>query len=346
MKVEDIKKICVLGCGNMGSQIALNAAIHGFKVRNMDVKEEMVARAAAFTEQYLPGRVQKGRLTQEQAEAAAANISYSTDMEEAARDADFVIEAVLEKLDLKREVFRDLDRICPPHAVLATNSSFIVSSRIADVTGRPEKVCNMHFFNPALVMELVEVVQGPHTSDETARLTMDLARKMGKTPVLLQKEVYGFLVNRILAALMTEAVWLADMEAASVEDIDTAVTKALGHPMGPFRLMDLTGIDLHYDIAMERYRETGDPKDRPSPLIVEKVVKASSAARPARAGTSTTVEPGEMPGPAPGTRWFACASLDVRRTASCVAGGAMLLPDRKAPTPVRIRWGEVAERRD
>ncbi|MHB8927608.1 MAG: 3-hydroxyacyl-CoA dehydrogenase family protein [Bacillota bacterium] len=273
MQVEEIKKICVLGCGNMGSQIALNAAIHGFEVVNMDVKEEMVAKAAAFAEQYLPGRVKKGRLTEDQARAAASRISHTTDLEKAARGADFVIEAVLERLELKRQVFRELDRICPPHTVLATNSSFIVSSKIADVTKRPEKVCNMHFFNPALVMELVEVVQGPHTSDETVTLTMELARKMGKTPVLLQKEVYGFLVNRILAALMDEAVWLADMKVATPEDIDTAVTKALGHPMGPFRLMDLTGIDLHYDIAMEQYRETGDPKHKPSPLIVEKVVK-------------------------------------------------------------------------
>ncbi len=257
----------------MGSQIALNAAIHGFQVVNMDVKEEMVAKAAVFTEQYLPGRVAKGKLTEAEATAAQRNLSYTTNFEKAARDADFVIEAVLERIDLKRQVFRDLDRITPPHTVLATNSSFIVSSRIADVTGRPDKVTNMHFFNPALVMELVEVVKGPHVSDETAQLAMDLARKMGKTPVLLQKEVYGFLVNRILAGLMQEALWLADMQVASVEDIDTAVTKALGHPMGPFRLMDLTGIDLHYDIAMERYRETGDPKDKPSPLIVEKVAR-------------------------------------------------------------------------
>jgi len=273
MKVEEIKRICVLGCGNMGSQIALNAAIHGFAVKNMDIKEDMVAKAGAFTEQYLAGRVAKGRLTAEQAHAAAGNISHTTDLGEAAKDADFVIEAVLEQIDLKRQVFRALDRICPPHTVLATNSSFIVSSKIADVTGRPGKVCNMHFFNPALVMELVEVVQGPHVSTETAQLAMDVAKKMGKTPVLLRKEVYGFLVNRIIAGLMGEALWLADMNVASTEDIDTAVTKALGHPMGPFRLMDLTGIDLHYDIAMERYRETGDPKDKPSPLIVEKVVK-------------------------------------------------------------------------
>ncbi|MHB0887004.1 MAG: 3-hydroxyacyl-CoA dehydrogenase family protein, partial [Bacillota bacterium] len=271
MRVEEIKKICVLGCGNMGSQIALNAAIHGFEVVNMDVKEEMVAKASAFKDQYLPGRVQKGRLTEEQAKAAAQRISYTSDLEKAARDADFVIEAVLEREDLKRQVFRELDRICRPDTILATNSSFIISSKVVDVTKRPDKVCNMHFFNPALVMELVEVVQGPHTSAETANTVMELAKKMGKTPVLLKKEVYGFLVNRILMALMDEATWLADMKVASPEDIDTAVTKALGHPMGPFRLMDLTGIDLHYDIAMELYRDTGDPKHKPSPLIVEKV---------------------------------------------------------------------------
>jgi 3-hydroxybutyryl-CoA dehydrogenase len=273
VRVDEIRKICVLGCGSMGSQIALNAAIHGFAVKNMDIKEEMVARARAFAAEYLPGRVAKGRLTEAEAQGAARNLSFTTDLAEAAGDADFVIEAVLERLDLKRQVFRNLDRVAPPHAVLATNSSFIVSSRIAGVTGRPDKVVNMHFFNPALVMELVEVVQGPHTSDETAALTMDLARKMGKTPVLLRKEVYGFLVNRILAALVKEALWLAEMEVASVEDIDTAVTKALGHPMGPFRLMDLTGIDLHYDIAMERYRETGRAEDKPSPLVVEKITR-------------------------------------------------------------------------
>ncbi len=273
MKVEDVRNVCVLGCGNMGSQIALNAAIHGFRVKNMDTKPEMVTRAQAFTEEYLGGRVKKGRLTEAEAAAAARNISHTGDMAEAVRDADFVIEAVFEKIDLKRAVFRELDRLAPPEAILATNSSFIVSSKIADVTSRPGQVVNMHFFNPALVMELVEVVQGPHVSPETAQTTMDVARKMGKTPVLLRKEVYGFLVNRILAALMNEATWLADMQVATIEDIDTAVTKALGHPMGPFRLMDLTGIDLHYDIAMERYRETGNPADKPSPLIVEKVVR-------------------------------------------------------------------------
>ena len=273
MKIDDIKKICVIGAGNMGHQIALSAALAGYQVSCTDISLDMLNKAEEFARKYLPERVAKGKLTQEQADLALTNISFTQNLEEAAGDADFVIEAAVEKINVKRKLFADLDRITPPHAILATNSSFIVSSKIADATKRPDKVCNMHFFNPALVMKLVEVVQGPHTSTETAQITMDLCEKMGKNGVWLKKEIYGFLVNRILAALHHEAQFLADMGIADPEEIDMAVTNALGHPMGPFRLMDFTGIDLAYYIGMERYQETGDPKDKPSPLIVEKFAK-------------------------------------------------------------------------
>lgn len=273
MKVEDIKKICVIGAGNMGHQISLCAALAGYQVSCTDISQEMLDKAAEFARTYLPGRVAKGKLTQEQADQALANLSFTLSLEEAASDADFVIEAAVEKLEVKRKLFADLDRIAPPHAILATNSSFIVSSKIADVTGRPEKVCNMHFFNPALVMKLVEVVQGPHTAEETAQVTMDLCEKLGKIGVWLKKEIYGFLVNRILAAINNEALFLADIGIATPEEIDIAVVNALGHPLGPFRLMDLTGIDLAYYIGMERYQESRDPRDKPSPLVVEKFVK-------------------------------------------------------------------------
>ncbi len=273
MKIDDIKKICVIGAGNMGHQIALSAALAGYQVSCTDISLDMLNKAEEFARKYLPERVAKGKLKQEQADLALTNISFTQNLEEAAGDADFVIEAAVEKINVKRKLFADLDRITPPHAILATNSSFIVSSKIADATKRPDKVCNMHFFNPALVMKLVEVVQGPHTSTETAQITMDLCEKMGKNGVWLKKEIYGFLVNRILAALHHEAQFLADMGIADPEEIDMAVTNALGHPMGPFRLMDFTGIDLAYYIGMERYQETGDPKDKPSPLIVEKFAK-------------------------------------------------------------------------
>ena len=273
MKIEDIKQICVIGAGNMGHQISLGAALAGYKVTCTDINQEMLDKAQNFARTYLPERVAKGKLSQEQADRALANLSFSQSIEEAAGDADFVIEAAVEKLDVKRKLFADLDRIAPPHAILATNSSFIVCSKVADVTKRPDKVCNMHFFNPALVMKLVEVVQGPHTSPETVQVTMDLCQRLGKTGVWLKQEIYGFLVNRILAAISQEAFFLADIGIASPEEIDIAVVNALGHPMGPFRLMDLTGIDLSYYAAMERYEETRDPKDKPSPLLVEKFVK-------------------------------------------------------------------------
>lgn len=273
MTVPGINKICVVGAGNMGHQIALCAALAGYKVKCTDISPEILEKAEKFANTYLPERVAKGKLTEEAAKQARENVSFTPSLQEAASDADFVIEAILEKLDLKRKLFAQLDEICPPHAILATNSSFIVSSKIADVTKRPDKVVNMHFFNPALVMKLVEVVKGPHVSEETTSTTMEVSKSMGKTPVLLKKEIYGFLVNRILAAINHEALYLYDMGIASYEDIDTAVVNALGHPMGPFRLMDLTGIDLAYYIGMERYQETGDPTHKPSPIVVEKFIK-------------------------------------------------------------------------
>lgn len=273
MKIEDIKKISVIGAGNMGHQISLCAALAGYKVACTDISQEMLDKAQKFAQTYLPDRVSKGKLDQKEAEQALVNLSFTPSLEEALGDADFVIEAAVEKIDVKRKLFADLDRSAPPHAILATNSSFIVSSKVADVTNRPDKICNMHFFNPALVMKLVEVVQGPHTSPETAQVTMDLCKKLGKLPVLLKKEIYGFVVNRILVALQYEAQYLADMGIITPEEIDIAVVNGLGHPMGPFRLTDIVGIDLAYDIAMQRFYETGDKRDRPSPLLVEKLAK-------------------------------------------------------------------------
>jgi 3-hydroxybutyryl-CoA dehydrogenase len=273
MKIEDVKKICVVGAGNMGHQIALLCALSGYETFCFDLSAEQISKAEVFAKQYLPDRVAKGKLSQEQAEAAAARLKFTTILEHAASGVDFVIEAIIEKLQPKRELFAQLGQLCPPQAILVTNSSFIVSSQLADIAGRPGLVCNMHFFNPALVMKCVEVVQGPHTTTETANITMELAHRLGKVPVLLQKEIYGFLVNRILAKITEEALFLLDTGVASAEDIDSAVVNALGHPLGPFRLMDLTGVDLAYHIGMERYRETLDPKDKPSPTIVEKYVK-------------------------------------------------------------------------
>jgi 3-hydroxybutyryl-CoA dehydrogenase len=273
MTVDDVKKICVVGAGNMGHQLSLLCAMHGYKTTCTDVVPEILKKAEKFADTYLPGRVEKGKMTKEVAAQARKNISFTPDLKEAAKDADYVIEAVLEVLEVKRKLFAQLDTIAPAHAILATNSSWIVSSLIADVTKRPSKVVNMHFFNPALVMKLVEVVKGPHVSDETAKITMDLSEKLEKVPVLLKKELEGFLLNRIFRVIRNEAIWMLEMGVATTEDIDKACVYGAGHPMGPFRLLDLTGIDLNYILSMEKFRTTGDRADLPAPSIVERYVK-------------------------------------------------------------------------
>lgn len=273
MNVDDIKKIAVIGAGNMGHQISLLCAIHGYEVTCTDISEEMLKKAEDFCDSYLPGRVAKEKLTQEQADAARARISFTPSMEEAVKNADYVIEAVLEVLELKRKIFADLDKFAPKHAILASNSSAIVSSKFADVTSRPEKVVNLHFFNPALVMKLVEVVQGPHVSDETAQISMELCEKISKVPVHLKKEVDGFLLNRIFRAITKEAFWLYESGVADFEDIDKAQVFGAGHPMGAFRLMDLTGLDLSFTMGKEAFQETGDWEHMPAPELTKRVAR-------------------------------------------------------------------------
>jgi 3-hydroxybutyryl-CoA dehydrogenase len=271
MKIEDIQHIAVIGAGNMGHQIAALCAIKGFKTVCMDTSQEMLDTARKFFESYIPSRVAKGKLTDERAEQAKENLSFTTQLEEAVASADFVIEAIVEMVEVKRRVFAEMDTLAPPHAIFTTNSSYIVSSKIADATNRPEKVCNMHFFNPALVMKLVEVVKGPHVSNETARIAYALSERLGKLPAMLNKEIEGFLTNRIIRAVRLEAYWLHDMGIAEVADIDRAIELGTGTRMGPFRLNDLTGLDLSLVQAMEKFQETGDPKDMPFPCLVRKV---------------------------------------------------------------------------
>ncbi|HEY8347229.1 MAG TPA: 3-hydroxyacyl-CoA dehydrogenase family protein [Symbiobacteriaceae bacterium] len=273
MNIDDLKRVCVVGAGTMGRQIALHNAIHGYEVWLTDASPAVLENARTWKDEYLAGRVAKGRLTQEQVEAADRRLHIVSDLTEAASQADLVIEAVVEKLDVKREVFRTLDRIAPPHAILATNSSTIVSSKIADVTERPSQVANLHYFNPALVMQLVEVVQGPHTSVETAATLVEFVRRTGKIPIWLKKEISGFVANRLLHALSREACYLVENGIATVEEVDLAAEKALGHPMGPFRLMDNNGIDVAYLVRKQRYEETGREEDRPPRIIEEKYLR-------------------------------------------------------------------------
>ncbi|BCJ86842.1 3-hydroxyacyl-CoA dehydrogenase family protein [Effusibacillus dendaii] len=273
MSIDQIKHILVVGSGAMGSQIAMVCALAGYRVTVQDVAEESLQKAQESLQGHMKNRVAKGRLTQQQVDDAFARLSFTTELEKAAVDADFAIEAIIEKLDAKRDLFAKLDKMAPSHAILATNSSTIVSSKIADATSRPDRVCNMHFFNPALVMQLVEVVRNPQTSQETVDTTVELAKRIGKLPITLNKEISGFVANRILGALMDEAVNLYEQGIASFEDIDLACTKALNHPIGPFALMDLTGIDVNYYVRMQRMQETGNPNDGPKPSVKQKFEK-------------------------------------------------------------------------
>jgi 3-hydroxybutyryl-CoA dehydrogenase len=257
----------------MGRQIALLSAVSGFEVYCVDTSVDALKDAEGFVTGWLPKQKEKGRVTDEQIAHVNGSLHFADDMEVAAKDADMVIEAAVEDLKIKRAIFARLDRIAPAHAILATNSSYLVSSKIADATGRPDKVLNMHFFNPALIMKTVEVVQGPHVSDETVETVMEVSRALGKTPARVNKEIYGFLCNRIFSVITKEACYLLDQGIASVEDIDNAVKGALGHPMGPLELLDMTGIDLEYHLGMERYRETGNPVDKPSPGLIERYAR-------------------------------------------------------------------------
>lgn len=264
-------RLTVVGAGSMGAQIAQQAALHGVTVRLQDVSGQQLERGLASNRSLLQRRVDRGRMTAADMEAALARVLPTTDLAHAAADADLVVEAIVEQLEPKRRVFAELDRLAPAGAVLASNSSTMGISKLAGATRRPDRCCNMHFFYPPLVMDLVEVVRGPETSGETVERAMAFAREIGRTPVLLRKEVDGFIVNRILHMATQEAYRLLDAGVASFEDVDTAVEKGLNWPMGPFRLGDFTGLDVTYSARRHMYETTGDPRYRPSPSLEAKV---------------------------------------------------------------------------
>ena len=279
-------RLAVIGAGSMGAQIAQQAALHGADVRLHDQKAEQLDKAIESNRGHLMRRVEKGKLGRTEAEEALSRVHPTAELSEAVGNAEFVIEAVFEDLELKRVVFAELDSVAPREAVLASNSSTMGISQIAGVTSTPERCVNMHFFYPVLVMDLVEVVRGPQTSDETVDRAMAMARQMDRTPVLINREIDGFIVNRILHAATQEAYRLLDAGVAGFEDIDTAVEKGLNWPMGPFRLGDFSGLDVTYNARLHMYRTTGDERFRPSPQLEAKV-KAGKLGRKTKQGWYT-----------------------------------------------------------
>lgn len=266
-----MKKIFVLGAGTMGAGIVQAFAQKGYEVIVRDIKEEFVERGIAGINKGLSKQVAKGKMTEEVKEEILSRISGTTDMNLAA-DCDLVVEAAIENMKIKKDIFAELDKICKPEAILASNTSSLSITEVASATARPDKVIGMHFFNPAPVMKLVEIIRGMATSQETFDAVKEVSVAIGKEPVEV-KEAPGFVVNRILIPMINEASFILQEGIASVEDIDTAMKYGANHPMGPLALGDLIGLDVCLAIMDVLYNETGDTKYRAS-SVLRKYVRA------------------------------------------------------------------------
>lgn len=273
----EVKKICVLGAGLMGSGIAQVAAEAGFEVSMRDIEDRFVQGGLNTIKKNYERAIGKGKMTKEQADKFLARVQGMVDLSAAVKGADIVIEAVIENMDLKKQVYKDLDQLCSREAILASNTSGLSITEIASITKRPEKVIGMHFFNPVPVMKLVEIIKGQSTSDETYNVVKTLAEKMGKTPIAVN-EAPGFAVNRILVPMINEAIFVLQEGIASAEDIDKGMMLGANHPIGPLALADLVGLDTLLMVQENLYKEFGDSKYRPCPLL-RKMVRAGHFGR-------------------------------------------------------------------
>jgi 3-hydroxybutyryl-CoA dehydrogenase len=262
----EIRKVFVVGSGLMGSGIAQVTAQAGYRVTMHDVDDERTAKGLESIRKSLAKFLEKGKLTQEQHDAALANLETTTDLGKAA-DADFVVEAVFEDLEVKRKVFSQLDEICPSHTILATNTSAIPISSIAAATRRPEKVVGTHFFSPVPLMRLCEIIRGVQTSDETMDIAEAWARSVGKETVRVLKDHAGFIANRLYMPMALEAIRMLEAGVASPDDIDAAMRLGYNLPMGPLELADMVGIDVMMNASTAIYNDTGDSKYCPPPLM-------------------------------------------------------------------------------
>ncbi len=269
---DTIERVGVIGAGTMGHGIAQVAAAAGWTVTLYDVDEPALERALARIRANLEKGVELGKVAPEVRDAALARITTTTELAAAARGADLVIEAAPEDLDLKQRIFAELDAAAPPHAILATNTSSLSVTRIADATSRPGRVLGMHFFNPVHIMKLLELVRTERTEDSVIETARAAARAMGKTPIVV-KDSPGFATTRLGLTLGLEATRMLEEGVATVEDIDTAMELGYGHPMGPFKLADLVGLDVRLAIAEYMYRETGEERFRPSETLKRMVAE-------------------------------------------------------------------------
>lgn len=273
----EIKKICVLGAGLMGSGIAQVSAEAGFEVSMRDIEDRFVQGGLNIIKKNYERAIGKGKMTKEQADALLSKVKGTLDMAEAVKGAQVVIEAVIENMDLKKQVYKELDQLSAKDTILATNTSGLSITEIASMTKRAEKVIGMHFFNPVPVMKLVEIIKGQSTSEETFGVIKALSEKLGKIPITVN-EAPGFAVNRILVPMINEAIFVLQEGIASAEDIDKGMVLGANHPIGPLALADLVGLDTLLMVQDNLYKELGDSKYRPCPLL-RKMVRAGQLGR-------------------------------------------------------------------
>ncbi|AYA75576.1 3-hydroxybutyryl-CoA dehydrogenase [Bacillus sp. Y1] len=274
--------IGVVGAGSMGTGIANLAAINGFNVVLRDIEERFLENALNRMSKFMDKSVSRGKLTEEQKQEALSRIQTTTQLEDL-KDVDIVIEAVIEDLTLKKEVFSSLDQIVREGVIIATNTSSMSITEIASATNRPERVAGMHFFNPAQIMKLVEVVRGYKTSDETVEELKALSIKLAKEPVEVKKDSPGFIVNRIMLPQFIEAIKLVQEGVASYEDIDKAVKLGLNYPMGPFELQDFAGVDIGYHV-MEYFKKEFNNNFYAPPLLLKEIIRAGRYGKKTGAG--------------------------------------------------------------
>ena len=273
----EVKKIAVIGAGLMGSGIAQVAAQSGYEVNLNDIKQEFIDRGIGIIEKNLSRMTEKGKIDAAASEAVRGRVTPVLSLEEAVKDVDVVIEAVIEKIDLKKDVFKQIDGFVKDGAILATNTSALSITEIGTVTSHPERFIGMHFFNPVPVMQLVEVIRGYATADGTVAVIKAVTEKMGKTGIEVQ-EAPGFVVNRILCPMINEAIFVYGEGLATAEEIDAGMKLGANHPMGPLALADLVGLDTLLHVVQFLYEEFADPKYRPAPLL-RKMVRAGHLGR-------------------------------------------------------------------
>ncbi len=273
-----VKVIGGIGAGTMGNGIAQVAAQAGYQVIMRDIEDRFVENGLKAIEKFLSKSVEKGKMTEEQKKGVTGRIKGTTRMEDL-KNVDLVIEAVFEDLGIKKDLFKQLDELTRKEVILTSNTSSMSITEIAVATQRPEKVAGMHFFNPAPLMKLVEVIRGFHTNDETVRTVMEVTKKMGKEPVEVKKDTPGFIVNRLMIPHFVEAIRMLEEGIATTEDIDKAIKLGLNYPMGPFELMDLTGIDIAHHVTEYFYKELNKESKWSVPPLMKSMVRAGRLGR-------------------------------------------------------------------